>query len=185
MASLNVVRARPSPPWVDAPSASGKFSEEWPGRAKGPAAGVAAEPTYLAVVVTSAAESGEPASEEWRAELKLAECSRVLPLAWPLSEWLDDYRGLLVTALSRPRHPHYGARRAARWTEEIREFLQLMLAGRDKSAAELIRSLTQLYPFAEETRRLRRVQALFAAIRPARSLAEALDFRIVTQPVAS
>jgi hypothetical protein len=180
----NLIMARPNPsPWAGASSARGRSIRGWLSRGKG--TGVAAERAYLAVVVTSATENSEPAFEEWRAELKLAESGRVLPLAWPMSEWLDDYCDLLVAALRGQGRSHNGARHAAWLTEEIREFLELMLAGRDKSAADLIRSLTQFHPFADELRRLRRVQALFATIRPARSLAEALDFRIVTQPAAS
>jgi len=123
-----------------------------------------------------AADCGEPAIGQWRAELELAGRCRALPLAWPLPDWLDDYRALLAAALAdRP------TRGSAWWAGAIRTFLQLVLADRDKSAARFIRALARLHPLAEETRRIRRVQALFASIRPARSLAEALDFRIVEQ----
>jgi hypothetical protein len=132
--------------------------------------GSAAEEAYLAVVLTSAAKSSEPEAAKLTAELKLAECSRALPLAWPLPEWLDAYRDLLATAL---------------WRAAIEAFLRLMFAGRDQSAAALIRALTRLDPFAEETRRLRRVQALFATLRPARSLAEGFGFTIVALSAAS
>jgi hypothetical protein len=140
-------------------------------------AGVAKEQAFLAVIVTAAADCGEPAFAQWRAELGLAGCGRALPLAWPLPQWLDDYHALLATALSDPR-----AARSAWWAAAIKSFLQLMLADRDKSAAGFIRALVRLHPFADETRRLRRVQALCASIRPARSLAEALGFTIVAQP---
>ena len=128
-----------------------------------------------------AADCGEPAIGQWRAELELAGRCRALPLAWPLPDWLDDYRALLAAALAdRP------TRGSAWWAGAIRTFLQLVLADRDKSAARFIRALASLRPLAEESRRIRRVQALFASIRPARSLAEALEFRIVTSdPSAS
>jgi hypothetical protein len=130
---------------------------------------------FLAVVVTAAADRGEPALAKWRAELELAGCSRALPLASPLPEWLDDYRALLATALADPPTP-----RSAWWAGTMKTFLQLMLADRDKPAAGLVQELVRLHPFADETRRVRHVQALFASIRPARSLAEALGFTIVT-----
>jgi hypothetical protein len=137
--------------------------------------GLAAEEAYLAVVLTSAAECGEPEVAQLRVELKLAECSRALPLAWPLPQWLYAYRDLLATALAERKTPLL----SRSWPAAIRAVLQLMFAGRDKSAAELIRALG-LHPLAEETRRLRRVQALFATIRPARTLAEGFGFTIVT-----
>jgi hypothetical protein len=140
-------------------------------------AGVAKVHAFLAVVVTAGADCGEPAFTQWRAELELARCSRALPLPWPLPEWLDDYRVLLATALADPPAP-----RSAWWAGAIKTFLQLMLADRKKSAAGFIRALVRLHPFADETRRIRRVQALFASISPARSLAEALGFTIVIQP---
>jgi hypothetical protein len=177
----DVIMARPKavPHWVNASAPRGKWSWSRPD-ADGTSAEADAEPAYLAVIVTSAAEPGKPAFDEWQAELKLVECSRALPLAWPLPEWLDDYRDLLVTALHDQRSTHKRPQRAW-WTEEIREFLRIVLAGRDRSAADFIRTLTQLHPFADQTRRLRRVQALFASIRPACSLAEAFGFRIVTK----
>jgi hypothetical protein len=161
----------PARTW-DEPTRSGKTAAT---------AGAAAEQAYLAVVVTSAGEYGEPAFAKWRADQKLAECSRALPLAWPMAEWLDDYRDLLATALADKKI----ALRSAWWTGAIRAFLQLMLDGQDKSAADFLRALTRLHPFADETRRVRRVQALFASIRPALSLTEALGFRIVTRWDAS
>ncbi len=170
MTTLIMARPKPAPRW----------NQSWPD-AQGTSAEADAGPAFLAVIVTSAAESGDQAFDAWQAELKLVECSRALPLAWPLPEWLDDYRDLLVTALRDQKSTRKGSQRAVWWTGEIREFLQIILAGRDRSAADFIRTLTQLHPFADETRRLRRVQALFASIRPARSLAEAFGFRIVAK----
>jgi hypothetical protein len=141
----------------------------------GLAAGLPAEEAYLAVVLTSAAECSEPDVAQLRVELKLAECSRALPLASPLPQWLDAYRDLLATALAERKTPLL----SSSWPAAIKAFLQLLFAGRDKSAAELIRALS-LHPLAEETRRLRRVQALFAALRPARTLANGFGFSIVT-----
>jgi hypothetical protein len=80
-----------------------------------------------------------------------------------------------MTALRDQTSAPNTAPQAAWWAEAIRDCLKLMLPGRDKSAAALVRTLTHLYPFADEMRRLRRAQALFAAIRPARSLAAALE----------
>jgi hypothetical protein len=137
--------------------------------------GNSAEEAYLAVVLTSVADCSEPEVAKLTAELKLVECSRALPLAWPLPEWLDAYRVLLATALAERKTIF----RSRSWSAAIMAFLQLMFAGRDKSAAELIRALS-LHPLAEETRRLRRVQALFAALRPARTLANGFGFTIVT-----
>jgi hypothetical protein len=55
----------------------------------------------LAVVVPTAAERTEPALDAQPAGPKLAACCRMLSLAWPLPEWLDDDRDLPVTALHR------------------------------------------------------------------------------------
>lgn len=125
-----------------------------------------------------------PAFDQWRAELKAAEASRRLPLAWPLPEWLGDYSDLLVAALGRPDGTGRSALRARSWTAEIQDFLELMLADRDGAAAQLVRTLTRRYPFADELRRLQRVQALFAFIRPARNLAEALEAGVLAPEAA-
>jgi hypothetical protein len=161
--------------------AGGKCNHGLADDAKGMIAGAGGEQPHLAVVVTQAAEFDEPGFEEWQAELALVESSRALPLAWPLREWLEDYCDILVTALRGRAGTRQHAPAAARGTAEICDFLQLMLSGGDRQAAEFIRSSARLPPFADEMQRLRRVQALFALIRPARSLAEALGFRIVTQ----
>lgn len=174
MTTLIATRPKPLVPWLQRWAQTGTWNEARP---NGTRATIAAdEEAYLAVIVTSAGKCGEPTFVEWRAELKLAECSRALPLAWPLPDWLDDYRQLLARALADQK----GAPQSGWWVGAIRAFLQLMLAGRDEAAAEFIRALTRLHPFADETRRLRRAQALFASIRPARSLADGLGFRIVT-----
>jgi hypothetical protein len=175
MTTLIETRANRPPRW---PLGSAQADRKETGRLSTAPTGawVAKTHAFLAVVVPAAADCGEPSFAQWRAELELAGCSRALPLAWPLPEWLDDYRVLLATALADPPTP-----RSAWWAGAIRTFLQLMLADRDKSAAGFIRALVRLHPFADETRRIRRVQALFASIRPARSLAEALGFTIVTQ----
>jgi hypothetical protein len=184
MTTLLMARPKPSVHRADAAAPDGKRNPEWVVGTKGAAVGASAQ-THLAVVMSCPVEYRDPVFDQWQAELKLAECSRGLPLAWPLPEWLSDYRDLLVTALHGERSTHKRIPRAAPWVEEIREFLRLMLGGRDKSAAGFIRTLMHLYPFADEMRRLRRVQALFASIRPARSLAEALGFTIVRQQPAS
>jgi hypothetical protein len=133
--------------------------------------GIAEKEAFLAVIAASAGECGGPVLAQWQAELTFAECGRALPLAWPLPGWLDDYRACLKSALA-DQTPSAGA---------IGPFLSLMLAGRDASAAQLLRALTRLQPFADKRRRIRRVQAQFASIHPARSLAEALGVRIVAQ----
>ena len=173
-----MARSKALPQW-STPS-QGK---RWPRRAGGAVVGAAAEQSYLAVVVASPADCGEADFGERQAELRLAQSSRSLPLARPLRQWLDDYCDLLETTLHGPAST--GEKTTSAVREEIREFLGLMLTGRDRSAAEFIRTLTELHPFTDELRRFRRVQALFATIRPARSLAEALDFRIVATPAVS
>ena len=184
MNTLLMVRPKPSARQVDTAAPDRKRNGQWVVSPKSALAGTPNQ-TYLAVVMSCPVECRDPVFDQWQAELKLAECSRGLPLAWPLPEWLGDYRDLLVTAMHGERSTHKRIPRAAPWVEEIREFLRLMLGGRDKSAAEFIRTLLHLYPFADEMRQLRQVQALFASIRPARSLAEALDFTIVRQQPAS
>jgi hypothetical protein len=173
MASLLIGTRTDYPaPWLLGP-AQAEMSEVGRLGAKSCGAGALDGLDYVRL---TAADCGEPAIDQWRAELELAGRCRALPLAWPLPDWLDDYRALLAAALAdRP------TRGSAWWAGAIRTFLQLVLAGRDKSAARFIRALARLHPLAEETRRIRRVQGLFASIRPARSLAEALDFRIVEQ----
>jgi hypothetical protein len=171
------ISARPDPPphWLQGSSAETTVS----------GAGSAADRAYLAVVVPAAPESVRPVFDELRAELKLAESTRGLPLAWPLPEWLGDYRDLLLAALGGLKATPRRAPQAASRTGEIREFLELLLTGRDGSAAQLMRRLTRQCPFAQEMRRLRRVQALFALIRPAHSLAEAFEVRILTRQAGS
>jgi hypothetical protein len=185
MTSLIAARPKLSPSLADAVPPSANWSRGWVGRTGARVPEVAGERVYLAVVLTSAADPEESDVEAWRAELKLAQCSRALPLAWPLPAWLGDYRDLLIAALEDQRITRKGATRVAWWKEEIREFLKLMLSARDKPAAELIRALTRDCFFANELRQMKRVQALFAWMRPARSLAEALDFRIVTPEAVS
>ena len=175
-----LLMARPKPTPRPADAATQERNPEWPVGA-GSAHTGAPDRTYLVVVVSGSLERRQTVFDEWQAELKLAECSRNLPLAWPLPDWLDDYRALLVRALCRETSTRKKQSRTDPWNGEITEFLRLMLGGQDKSAGEFIRTLTHAQPFADELRRLRRVQALFALIRPARSLAEALDFAIVRQ----
>ena len=109
--------------------------------------------------------------------VQTGECSRVLPMERPLSDWLGDYRDLLSTAIADQETAAEPARKA----DGIRSSLNLMLAGQDRAGAQFIRALLHSRPFAEETSKLRHVQALFASIRPARSLAEMFGFRIVVQ----
>jgi hypothetical protein len=180
MITLLRVRPKPSPRSAQISRRGRESSQECPERGRDTGVGIVAGKAHLAVIVSAAAERNDAAVAAWQAELRLAECSRALPLAWPLTEWLDNYRDLLVTALTAQKNEPGKAPREG----EIVEFLRLMLAGRDKSAANLVRTLTRPYPFSAKTSRLRRVQALFAAIRPARSLAEALDFRVVTSSAA-
>src|SRR5262249_18527810 len=64
--------------------------------------GAAGERAFLRAITAAAFDCGEPAFAQWRAELEFADSTRALPLAWPLDEWLDDYRALLATALVDP-----------------------------------------------------------------------------------
>jgi hypothetical protein len=137
----------------------------------------ACESAFLAVVVPSAAKRGDSNAVRWQVESELVECSRALPMEWPLSDWLSDYRDLLSTALA----DREAAAGSARWEDGIKSFLNLMLTGQDRAAAQFIRALIHSRPFPEEISKIRHVQALFASIRPARSLAEMLGVRIVMQ----
>jgi hypothetical protein len=141
--------------------------------------GSAAEAAFLAVVVPSPTTGDAEDSVRWQAELELVERSRVLPIEWPLSDWLSDYRDLLSTALAEQKT----ATGSTRWILGVGSFLNLMLSGQDHTAAQFVRAFTHSRPPAEETRKISHVQALFASIRPARSMAEALGVRIVTRPV--
>jgi hypothetical protein len=180
MTTLITSRSKSMPPHgVRISTPDGRADPGCPGGINGAVAASAAAKACLAVILSPTVDHRDATLGDWQAELKLAECSRALPLAWPLPEWLDDYRGLLILALAGKRNTQRREARHNSWSEDTREFLHLLLAGRDKSAAELIRTLTQRSPFSAETRRLQRVQALFALIRPAHSLAEALDFRII------
>jgi hypothetical protein len=179
MTTLLLTRPKPRVRWTDTAAPDRKRHPQWVVSPQGTAAGPSNQ-TYHAVVMNCPAECGDPVFDQWQAELRLVECSLGLRLSRPLPEWLDDYRDLLTTALRGGRSAQKRMPRTAPRVEEIREFLQLMLGGCDKSAARFIRTSMRPYPFGDEMRRLRRVQALFASIRPTRSLAEALGFMIAT-----
>ena len=181
MTTLIATRPTPLVHWLHGSVQAGPWNKARQCHSGTAADKVAEEQAFLAIVVPAAANYGELAFAEWRAELKLAECGRKMPFAWPIKDWLGDYCDLLATVLPDKKVDA----RSAWWVETIAAFLELMLAGQDKSGAEFIRTLTRSRPLSDETRQIRRVQALFASIRPALSLTEALGFRIVVQSRAS
>ncbi|HEX3862837.1 MAG TPA: hypothetical protein VHY35_14200 [Stellaceae bacterium] len=114
----------------------------------------------------------------WLTDLQVVECAAVLPIAMPQSEWLRDYRELLLVALDRNATPTHDA-----WCRaSVRRFLYRLSTRHDYDIVDFARDNPIAGIHSAEHGKVTNVLRLFKSLPSARCLAEALGVPVVLSP---
>jgi hypothetical protein len=133
------------------------------------------QPPYCARSLSAQARPEALTYARWLSDVQLADACLALPIGPQQADRLRDYRDLLHIAL----RPYDRDREKALSRSVAQRFLMLISESEKPEMPESLWDVTATDPSAENFCKFINVARLFESVRPARSLAEALAFRIV------